>query len=78
MARMPDGFVIIPKFEGIFKNDEGKLEARFSTEDEELVMCKNCIYYDVEPQGDKMMCSLGLGWTHKEDYCSRGERRKSE
>ena len=68
MARMPDGWVIVAE------SDKLGVEVRLK-EYRELVMCKNCAWYDPEPHGDVPMCYKGLGYTHPDDYCSKGERR---
>ena len=74
MARFPDGLVFIYKVSDTKAND-GKCYADASVESRELVLCKNCKYYEEEPYGDVMMCYRGMGWPDQNDYCSNGERR---
>ena len=78
MARMPDGWVIIPKDEGIKQDENGKLYRKIRMDDKELVMCKSCKHYNT------VGCSNGFGWCEdsivntgvRDDfYCARGERR---
>lgn len=72
MARMPDGWVIVAE------SDELGVEVRLR-ETRELVMCKNCKFWEEQPSDGKLggfgICSnLGGGWDGNE-FCSDGERR---
>ena len=69
MARMPDGWVCTVEADGNEVCISGSRE---------LVMCKNCMHYEQEPEGDVMMCYCGLGWTAPDDFCSKGERREND
>ena len=80
MAKMPDGWVMIPKYEGINQDENGKLVQQFSIEDKELVMCKNCKWWDKDhtTDGVKGFCP-NTGCCEQPDfYCADGERRDSE
>lgn len=70
MARMPDGWVIVAEF------DKLGVEVRLK-EYRELVMCKNCKWWDKDQTTDgvKGFCP-NTGCCEQPDfYCADGERR---
>lgn len=76
MARLPDGWVFITKISGPKVND-GKCYADVSVDERELVMCKNCRYYDCEDQ----FCTVyGMMLSHTDGnwFCADGERRDDD
>ena len=79
MARMPDGFVFITKVSGP-KVKDGKAFVDVSIDERELVMCKNCKWWDKDQTTDgvKGFCP-NTGCCEQPDfYCADGERRESE
>ena len=71
MARMPDGWVVTVEADG--------LDVRLK-ESRELVMCKNCKWWDKDQTTDgvKGFCP-NTGCCEQPDfYCADGERRDSE
>lgn len=60
MARLPDGWVFIPRVEGPRKED-GQLVVTVSVDEKELVMCKHCKYrYNCKHcHGDDWYCADG-------------------
>lgn len=76
MARLPDGWVFIPKVSKPELRD-GELVSTVSVEERELVMCKHCRHWDVdwETVGDKRFCPVMDHCTEPEFFCADGERR---
>lgn len=73
MARMPDGWVVT------VESDRKSLEVRI-TGSRELVMCKNCKWWDKDQttDGAKGFCP-NTGCCEQPDfYCADGERRDDD
>lgn len=80
MARIPDGWVFIPQVGEIQKDEYGGLFVPCNVEQKELVMCKNCKWWDKNQTTDgvKGFCP-NTGCCEQPDfYCADGERGKSE
>lgn len=79
MARMPDGWVFIPRIDGPNLED-GNAVVHVSVDEKELVMCKNCEHYRPyrHDMGDDSRCALWNAETGEDEYCSRGKRRDGE
>lgn len=79
MARIPDGWVFISKWSDL-KSEDGKLVATVSVDKRELVMCKNCKWWDKDltTDGVKGFC-LNTGYCKQPNfYCADGERRDED
>ena len=77
MARMPDGFVFITNVSGP-KVKDGQAYADVGVEERELVMCKNCKWWDKDQTTDGIngFCP-NTGCCEEPDfYCADGERRQ--
>ena len=79
MARMPDGLVLITKVSGP-KVKDGKAFADVSIDERELVMCKNCKWWDKDQTTDgvKGICLINGCCEQPDFYCAGGKRRDDE
>lgn len=70
MAKLPDGWVFIPKVSDL-KSVDGKLVATVSVDERDLVMCKNC------ERRWTSLCRMYVGNQETADdwFCADGERR---
>lgn len=72
MAKLPDGWVFIPKMKNILT---------VTVEQKELICCRNCIHWipgRITENDDFIQprCKRNCGGWSSDDYCSCAERRE--